>query len=115
MDMKKRMAFFICAVIIAGAAIVCAVMFLNMEEEAVQAEHIEILSQDTPKTKKGMYIIKSLGGRVAVYDAQDMENPMQVTDIYSETLRSYDQELLEKGIELENQEALWRILEDFGS
>ena len=113
MGMKKRMAFLICAVIIAVIAIICASMFMKDGDEEIETER-RVRADEVAKQESG-YVIKDLDGKLAVYRTDDMNTPERVTEIYSETLRKYDQELLHSGIKIADEEELWRILEDYGS
>lgn len=61
------------------------------------------------------YILKLYQGRVAVFDARQTKTPVQTTEIYEETLRNYDRELLTTGIPVSGEQELLRLLEDFGS
>lgn len=67
------------------------------------------LTVDEPR-----YILRSTGGAVAVY-RRGSETPMLSLDVSADKLRSGDASALTHGIEVEGDEALWRLIEDFSS
>ena len=60
------------------------------------------------------YILKDHGGRLAVF-APGADEPLQVYDIYTHLLPEQDVAALQKGIPVESEERLDRLLEDFGA
>ena len=64
-------------------------------------------------TKK--FLLKIQDGIVVVYEADNINRPLFVTDIYAGTLRNYDRELLTEGITVDGEYKLQSIIEDFSS
>lgn len=62
---------------------------------------------------KPMYTVKEYGGKVAVY-TDDSREPTEVYDIYVHLLPENDIELLRKGISVQDDYDLRKILEDLG-
>lgn len=60
------------------------------------------------------YILKDHGGRLAVFAAEGGE-PLRVYDVYTHLLPESDVASLQKGIPVESEERLDRLLEDFGA
>ena len=60
------------------------------------------------------YLLKDHGGRLAVF-APGADEPLQVYDIYTHLLPEQDVAALQKGIPVESEERLARLLEDFGA
>ncbi len=61
------------------------------------------------------YLLKLFDGRIAVFDPDFPETPIEITDIYASTLRNYDREQLKIGITVSGREELLMLLEDYGS
>ncbi len=59
------------------------------------------------------YVIKALNGVLAVYNAEDLSNPVEVTTIRVSAMRAVDQALFEKGVSVLGKENLAHFLEDF--
>ena len=59
------------------------------------------------------YLVRDLGGHVAVYRA-GADEPLQVCDIYTHLLPSPDVLRLQQGIPVSDEEQLERLLEDLG-
>ncbi len=64
---------------------------------------------------KNNYLLKITDGIVVVYEYDNENKPIFVTDIYAGTLRNYDRELLSEGIRVTGERELQSILEDFSS
>lgn len=60
------------------------------------------------------YILKDHGGKLAVFAPEGSE-PLQVYDVYTHLLPESDVAALQKGIPVESEERLDRLLEDFGA
>ena len=60
------------------------------------------------------YILRSDSGSLAVY-RRGSDMPMLSLDVSADKLRSVDAAALAVGIEVEGDEALWRLIEDFSS
>ena len=66
---------------------------------------------DVPET----LVLGSFDGSVAVFGGEDLKNPLEVTDIPLDALRSADRALVEQGVSLRSREELAAMLEDLGS
>lgn len=60
-----------------------------------------------------MYIVKEKDGYIAVYDAENGETPIFMTDTRTEKLRQSDREKIRKGVSVYGYENLVSLLEDF--
>lgn len=60
------------------------------------------------------YVLKDWGGKLAVFASEGGE-PLQVYDVYTHLLPEGDVAALRKGIPLESEAQLDRLLEDFGA
>jgi hypothetical protein len=69
---------------------------------------------ETPSGGETVFLLRDLGGRVAVYRMPEDEVPDMVTDIRTGALRRADYLSLQTGIRAEGWLALQRLLEDFG-
>ena len=58
------------------------------------------------------YAARIVEGRVAIYRA-GARYPMEITDIEADSLPRADQEALEAGIDLADEEAIAHLLEDY--
>lgn len=66
-------------------------------------------------TPTGTLVLGSYGDAVAVFDGGDLRNPLQITEIELDTLRSGDRALIEAGMTVSSREELVQLLEDLGS
>jgi len=99
--MKNRLRMYICM----GAMVIALVMsLLAVSSVGTQAQEENLEG----------YMLKSWCGKVAVYMPNGTE-PVETTGIELKNLPSADQNDLEKGIYISNDEELARILEDLGS
>jgi hypothetical protein len=64
---------------------------------------------------EGGYQIRAFDGRIAVFYDGFTDRPAIETTIDVQSLRAYDRQLLENGIEVEKYEDVLRLLEDFGA
>lgn len=60
------------------------------------------------------YILRADSGALTVY-LSDSNEPVLSLDVSADKLRSADAAALANGIEVEGDEALWRLIEDFSS
>ena len=60
-------------------------------------------------------VLGSFDGSVAVFGGEDLKNPLEITDIPVDALRSADRALVEQGVSLGSREELAALLEDLGS
>lgn len=61
------------------------------------------------------YYLRDLGGRVAVYESADADEPLAVYDIYVNLLPETDVLRLKNGLYVADDAALQRLLEDLGA
>ena len=61
------------------------------------------------------YVLLEREGLVGVFMESDTENPKYMTDIVVLSLPTEDREMLSEGIKINDEEALYEILEDLGS
>ena len=61
------------------------------------------------------YILRDLGGYVAVYEGRKARDPAEVTAIETACLRASDRRLLKEGIPAADSRELLGLLEDLGS
>jgi hypothetical protein len=78
-----------------------------------KVSHIEA-EQNTPEFAHG-FIVTSRDGVVVVYHAGEPPEIMEVTIIPVNAFPQEEQERLSEGIRIYTEEALFRILEDYGS
>ncbi len=60
------------------------------------------------------YLLRETDGKIGLYLPQE-DTPRQVLDIYTYTLPEYDQQLLQEGIPVTDEEDLQKYLEEFDS
>lgn len=60
------------------------------------------------------YLLRETDGKIGLYLPQE-DTPRQVLDIYTYTLPEYDQQLLQEGIPVADEEDLQKYLEEFDS
>ena len=60
------------------------------------------------------YIIKEYDGQIAVY-CEGNENPMQILNVYTETLPSEIQQRLKTGIHVKSRDELLQMIENYTS
>jgi len=99
--MKSRLRMYICAGALALSVTMSALALTAPAE-----------GNELPEPEG--YMLKSWCGKVAVYMPNGTE-PVETTGIELKNLPSADQNDLEKGIYISNDEELARILEDLGS
>lgn len=66
-----------------------------------------------PPAAEAPYLLRDEGGRIALY-RQGEQEPVKVYDIYTHLLPEPDVLSLQKGIPVESEDELERLLEDFG-
>lgn len=69
--------------------------------------------KEQPPAAGAPYLLRDEGGRVALYQ-QGEDEPVRIYDIYTHLLPQTDVLSLQKGIPVDNEEALQRLLEDLG-
>jgi len=66
----------------------------------------------TESLSSPLYTLKIYEGRLAVYRFEESA-PIEVTDVYADSLPPYDKAALEKGIAIYSDEQLRKALEDY--
>ena len=61
------------------------------------------------------FVLRDYNGYVSVFSVKDAREPVQVTDIRTETLRRSDRTLLEGGLTVGSRQTLLLLLEDLGA
>ncbi len=119
--MKKWIAGGICFL----AFIVVTIIFMRGDNGGKKAEPEPVSNgksgvsaadskKETPAVTPGGYTIKDYKGNIAVFE-QGKEAPFRNTGIIINELPPADRSLLEKGINVSNQEELNLVLEDYCS
>ncbi len=99
-----------------GVLLICAVFSAAFSTvRYVQKENSNATAECMSETDSGSYILKEYEGHVAVYMANDLKNPITVTDIQVSTLRELDKKLMQTGMKIDSRERLMMTLEDLGS
>lgn len=99
-----------------GALMVCTVFIAAFSTvRYVQEENNGAAAECMTETDSQSYILKEYEGHVAVFMANDLENPVTVTDIQVSTLRELDKKLMETGMKIDSRDRLMMTLEDLGS
>lgn len=61
------------------------------------------------------YLLRECGGYIGIFHPMDAAEPMEMTDIRVAELPTEDQEALRLGVGASDEEALARLLEDYGA
>ena len=88
--------------------------YVNFDISAVQETDPEIPYELTHEISYS-YIVTSHEGFIAVYRAGEKPELMEITTTPTNALPQEEQDRLSQGIHIHTEEALIRILEDFGS
>ncbi len=120
---NKRVIISACCLFSMFAVLISGITSLRESAEKEKENKVYIVNSSTeniPEAEENVgeengYLVKSQDGKLAVFNPVNMEEPVKTTEIYVESLRRYDQDLLEQGITVYGDEALSMILEDFGS
>ncbi len=126
MNSKKRITIVACGLFIMLGFLVNGVSMLyenrytaskipDVRTAAVSANTETHEDPEEEMTGEKSYIIKIRDGVVVVFDADNINNPIFVTDIYASTLRHFDRELLSEGITVKGEYELQSIIEDFSN
>lgn len=70
-------------------------------------------AESTSFGQSAPYLLRDDGGRIALFRPGE-EEPVEVYDLYTHLLPQEDVLSLQKGIPVESEEQLLRLLEDFG-
>ncbi|NLB36138.1 MAG: hypothetical protein GX824_02365 [Clostridiales bacterium] len=60
-----------------------------------------------------LYILKEYDGRVALYNMKEEEEPIEVYDVYTDSLPYDDYLLIKNGIKIESEAELQKIIEEY--
>ena len=109
--MKKLIISTIC--IVGVLLSISFILLPNINKVSAQKEEfVSITDTQTPKTCK--YIIKNFNGSLAVFENGKI-SPIRITDVDISSLPLVDQQLLQEGIMIENENDLSAMLEDYCS
>jgi len=103
--MKRNTFLFLLLFII--LILVILITFYNIINQNRKIEQMNVIENG--------YIVKLFNGHLAVFDSDDSNHPIKVTEIGQESLRQYDRELLSKGIFADDYTSVLELIEDFGS
>lgn len=120
---NKRAIISACCLLSMFAVLISGIITLRENAQKEKENKVYIVNSSTeniPKAEENLgeengYLVKSQDGKLAVFNPINTDSPIKTTEIYVESLRRYDQNLLEEGITVYGDEALSMILEDFGS
>jgi hypothetical protein len=109
--MKARIKIALIGVLTLGAIFSAAFSTARYVREQTDGKTAECMTE----TDSNSYILKEYEGHVAVFMANDLKNPVTVTDIQVSTLRDLDKKLMETGMRIDSRDRLMMTLEDLGS
>ena len=127
MRYKERTGYLLAATLSVAALLCTAAMLMMLPKEtsapasqplvASQNQNQDQTQQPTETTNgpKEKYIMKLYNGALAVFDADDLNEPQYITGIDERTLRDKDREAFAKGVPVYSDEELASLLEDYGS
>ena len=95
--------------VIVNAEIIPALAKQSIEK--TNSEKQTLIEQIRPDPYTG-YIVKEYNGKIAVFE-KGVANPYRMTDMPVSFLPDYDKNLLLGGIELDSQDEVNRVLEDY--
>jgi len=105
-----------CVAVFAVSAVISSNLRRGLVEEGAVQRIAEALPSAAPaQAESYAYLVREWDGKICVYDREQWESPILITDIDAEGLRQADRELFREGIGVADQEALLRLLEDFSS
>ena len=64
---------------------------------------------------RAAFVLRDYNGYVSVFAVKDPKEPLQVTDIRTQSLRDADRTLLQSGLTVGSRETLLLLLEDLGT
>ncbi len=102
MHMKLRVKVALCIALAVFAAVSLAAVLGSIGSVPASAE-------------SEAYLLRACDGYIGIYYPMDAEEPTEVTDIRVAALPAEDQEALRLGVSASNEEALVRLLEDYGA
>ena len=127
MKYKRNTAILACCLVIMTGFLISGIYSVSKKDAFLpdqQTEQLVARQEDTANietvsnlqnAQEMKYFLRLYQGKIAVFDAQNTEKPLEVTDISADTLRIYDKQELTKGIYIAGDTELSMILEDFGS
>lgn len=108
------------AFLIGCCLIVVMLFFVVALPNMMVAAPIEDTTEETSEvssavdTKPTMYILKDYNGKIAVFEPSE-DTPEQVLDVYVQNLPTMDQQMLKSGIEVDSEQELRNLIEDYDS
>jgi len=121
MDNKMKI-ISLCCLFSISAIIISGIISVNETRKEENENRVYIVNSSMENIKidenvgeESSYLVKADNGKLAVFSPVDDKIPIKTTDIYIESLRQYDQDLLKQGITVYGDKALSMILEDYGN
>lgn len=84
----------------------------------VRSENNAVFADSAPTASPAqdkLYILREIDGQIGVFDADNTDSPIFITDTPTQTLRLSDRALIRQGISVFGYENMLKLLEDFGS
>ena len=75
----------------------------------------KIYADFTARSEQAEYYLKAFGGYVGIFEDEDFEKLLRLTEVELINLRDGDRAMLEKGIPIMDRKQLLEILEDIAS
>lgn len=111
-ESQRRVILLVCA----GAALVFILAAFALPRRAPAERAMSSVPRvSAVSAYAGKYVVRDYGGRLAVYLSDRPDTPAYLLDVYTSALPEADRTALEKGIILQTDEELSRLLEDYGS
>lgn len=113
MGLRIRVALLMCAV--AAAVYSGAEAWRSLQPAGGSIIPEELSVRYAAAAETAQYYLRDNGGHVAVYQKKRGAEPLAVTDIELDCLRSVDRALVEQGLPVADRWELLQLLEDLGS
>lgn len=93
--------------------IISVIVFLSLGFISLNLTKINAISSNEPiPVEQEYYILKSYNNKIALFSSQ-RESPIEIFDIYTDSLPDYDKEKLRQGIKAYSEAELNKILETY--
>lgn len=112
MGFKIRIGLLTCLVAAAAYSSLAAYRSIAPSGDGVPEE---VYARFEGREEDAQFFLRSFGDFVAVYGGRREKEPVSVTKIELDNLRSADRAMVKKGIPAADQAELLRLLEDLGS
>ena len=97
-----------------GIRLIICTVFLAIAVTMAAFTVTNLLDKHDP-ANDGLFVLGEVGGNIAVFGANDLKNPVSVTDIEVSSLRTADKALIQNGLITASEEEIRSLLEDLGS